>query len=171
MKILTVSGSSQATSTNTALLQSIPTLLPDHQVLHYADLHKLPLYLADTDLAPWPPSVLAWRAAIGTADAVIISTPEYLHSLPAILKNALEWLTTLGELHGKTVLPITYTPAAPRGEKGMQVLLWSLQALAANILPALSLHHSDIRPEAGQLAGDAEHIDMLLHALSLMTDG
>ena len=56
-----------------------------------------------------------WRKILQESDAVIISIPEYIHNIPALIKNALEWVTTSGEFLGKKVLPITFTPHEPRG--------------------------------------------------------
>ena len=74
------------------------------------------------------------------ADGIVICTPEYIHNLPAMLKSALEWLSSSGELTRKRVLAITFSPSAPRGQKAMESLLWSLQALNAKVVAQLPLY-------------------------------
>jgi NAD(P)H-dependent FMN reductase len=59
------------------------------------DLAVTVVDLLDADLpAVMPagphPAVDAWAAAVGAADAVIVVTPEYNHSLPASLKQAID---------------------------------------------------------------------------------
>ncbi len=156
--IYTLSGSSRSSSSNRRLLESLSHLLPQHDFVHASMIAELPLFQADLDRHPWPPAVLAWRTALTKADALVICTPEYLHNLPALIKNALEWLASSGELVGKPVLPITFTPHPPRGERTMQSLTWSLQALDAKIVTQLPLHQKDVvineegRLEAGEAA-------------------
>ena len=111
-------------------------------------------------------SVQAWKKELREADCVIFCTPEYTHNLPALIKNALEWITSSGELVGKKVLAITFTPHAPRGEKAMRSLLWSLQALDTNILASLPLYQTEISYDKnGVMKG--EGVEVLQEALNL----
>ena len=104
------------------------------------------------------------------SDAVIITTPEYIHNLPALLKNALEWLTTSGELAQKRVLAMTFTPHSPRGEKAMQSLLWSLQALDANVVVQLPLYQNEIEFEFDKTEAIIENkeAEILMEAINLL---
>jgi NAD(P)H-dependent FMN reductase len=168
MNILTISGSSRPQSTNIRLLESLPHLFPHLSFERYITLDQLPLFKAATDHFPWPKEVLKWRRAINQSDALIICTPEYLHNLPALIKNALEWLTSSGELMKKPVLAITFTPIEPRGEKAMQSLLWSLQALDARIVAQLPLYQQEVRfLENGSLKG-VEAIQLLKEGMRLL---
>jgi len=166
LKILSVSGSTRKESSNTKLLEAIHK----HFGLKgnvYSGLLELPLFDPAIDVHPWPSSILAWRTAVRDADAVIISTPVYLFNFPAVLKNALEWLTTSGELDGKPLLAITYTPYPPRGEKAMQSLLWSLTALNARVVASLPLYKTELEiNDLGELKGD-DSIELLEEALNL----
>jgi chromate reductase, NAD(P)H dehydrogenase (quinone) len=93
MRILGISGSLRKDSHNTALLRAAAELLPPGVQLELFDgLRDVPPYDADEDLPElWAPGVLALKEAISGADAVLISTPEYNHSIPGVLKNALDW--------------------------------------------------------------------------------
>ncbi|NNF35401.1 MAG: NAD(P)H-dependent oxidoreductase [Saprospiraceae bacterium] len=144
MRIIALSGSSRPDSSNEMFLKAIKFLCPQQQVIYYNVIHDLPLFRPEKDRYPWPDKVLSWRTEIQLADAVIISTPEYIHNIPAALKNAMEWLTSSGEMMDKRVLPITFTPHPPRGEKAMQSLLWSLTALKARIVTQLPLYQSEV---------------------------
>ena len=170
MKILTISGSTRSNSANTRLLKGLPTLFPKHTFQHYPQIKQLPLFQADSDKHPWHAEVLAWRAAIAEADAVIISIPEYIHNMPALLKNALEWLTSSGELVQKRVVAITFTPHEPRGEKAMQSLLWSLQALDANVVVSLPLYQNEIELDKIEDSIENEIIEMLKETIHILTN-
>lgn len=170
MHLLTVSGSTRLDSTNTALLKALPAFLPNKKFLHFEHLTSLPLYTVATDKNPLPSSVILWRKAVREASGIIFSTPEYIHNLPAVLKNALEWLTTSGELVGKPVLPMTYLPNEPRGEKSMTSLTWSLKALDSNVVAALPLYQTSLEIKDGKITGRVEELEILREAIFLLTD-
>ena len=93
MRILGISGSLRKDSHNTALLRAAAELLPPGVELELFDgLRDVPPYDADEDVPELhAPGVVALKEAIERADAVLISTPEYNHSIPGVLKNALDW--------------------------------------------------------------------------------
>lgn len=168
MKTLTLSGSAGENSTNTSLLLSLEKIFPKGEFFHFNELKKLPLYTPDLDVNPLPKEVEYFRNQVSQSEAIIISTPEYIHGIPAILKNGLEWLTKSGELQGKRVLAITYTPHPPRGEKVMRALLWSLSALNANVVSSLSLYQTSIQIKNQIPVGDAEELELLKEAVRLL---
>ncbi len=92
MNILAISGSLRGDSHNTALLRAAGGLLPDGVELDLFDgLRAVPPYDEDDDVEPAPAAVADLRDAIAGADAILFATPEYNHSLPGQLKNALDW--------------------------------------------------------------------------------
>ncbi len=97
MRILGVSGSLREKSKNTMALRSAEA------VVLFEELGMLPHFNPDLDAAPFPESVLRWRAALVAADAVVISSPEYAHGVPGVLKNALDWVVGSGEFMDKPV--------------------------------------------------------------------
>ena len=169
MKILTVSGSERADSANRKLLNALPVLHSNYEFTHFDQLHTLPLFTANIqDAAPFPEGVINWKKAISASDALVICTPEYIHNLPALLKNALEWITASGELANKKVLPITFTPAPPRGAKAMQSLLWSLQALDASIVAQLPLYQNRVRFGEDYSLLECESLELLREGIGLL---
>jgi len=168
MNILTISGSARPESTNSALLNSFPQRFPNRSFERYKTLNQLPLFQVALDAAPWPPAVVQWRRSLEMADALIICTPAYLHNIPALLKNALEWISTSGELVSKPVLALTFTPHPPRGDKAMQSLLWTLQALNARIVGSLALYQQDIQFDKGSLKTDEDTKELLEEAIKLL---
>jgi chromate reductase, NAD(P)H dehydrogenase (quinone) len=92
MLVLGLSGSLRRDSHNRKLLRAAAEELPPGARLAVWDgLAGLPAYDQDLDVAPAPPEVRRLREALAVADAVLVSTPEYNHSIPGALKNALDW--------------------------------------------------------------------------------
>ncbi len=166
MRIITISGSTRPESSNTKLLSHLNTLSSDLD-FHYSQLPKeLPLFTSEAQEHLILPVIKAWRKELRDADGIIICMPEYIYNMPALIKNALEWVTASGELVGKKVLAMTFTPHEPRGEKALQSLLWTLQALDANIVASLALYQTEIfYSSEGRIKG--EGTEVLQEALSL----
>ena len=91
MRVLGISGSLRRNSHNTSLLRAAAELLPSGAELEMAEIGELPLYSEDLDTDPAPESVRRFREAIASANAVVVSTPEYNASIPGALKNAIDW--------------------------------------------------------------------------------
>ena len=89
--VLGIAGSLREGSYNRALLRSAQSLTPHGMRLDIFDLHGLPFYDADVEKEGDPDPVQALKRRVREADALVIATPEYQHSLPGVLKNALDW--------------------------------------------------------------------------------
>ena len=91
MRILAVSGSLRAASSNSRALAALKLLAPpDIEVEIWQGLDGLPFFNPDFDIDPAPPAVAAWRAAVEGCDALVISSPEYAHGVAGAMKNALD---------------------------------------------------------------------------------
>lgn len=120
MKVLAISGSARAASTNTALLQALSRHAPaDCVVVVFDGLLQLPIFSQDLEGPPAPTPVEAFAGAVRDADAIVISCPEYVHALPGGFKNAIDWLVSREELIGK---PIALLHASHRGEDALAQL-------------------------------------------------
>lgn len=107
MKIIGISGSLRSSSTNTALLYATAALAPKELDLTiYKGLGDLPHFTPELDGDTSPRAVRDWRALLENSDGVLIGTPEYVYGMPGVLKNALDWLVSSGELVGKPVATI-----------------------------------------------------------------
>ena len=95
MKVLGISGSLRAESHNSRLLDVAGELLPgDAELVVWQGLKQVPPYDEDDRAAGFEPAAVAdLKRAIAEADAVVIATPEYNHSIPGVLKNALDWVS------------------------------------------------------------------------------
>ncbi|HEM3613741.1 TPA: NAD(P)H-dependent oxidoreductase [Streptococcus suis] len=92
MKLLGLVGTNSARSTNRKLLQYIKQHFADKADIELVEIKDLPVFNkpANREL---PESIKELVAKIESADGVIIGTPEYDHSIPAVLMNALAWVS------------------------------------------------------------------------------
>ena len=111
-KILAISGSLRKASTNTMALKAAQKLAPAGVEITIADLSGLPMYNDDVRAAGEPASVSELKAKVKAADAILIATPEYIFSIPAVLKNALDWMSRPPEppFDGKPVAILGASP-------------------------------------------------------------
>lgn len=134
MRILAVLGSLGKRSRNQALLERAQALaIEGIEVELLTSLGELPYFDPDVEPEDAPASVLALRAAIARSDAVLIACPEYGHSLPGVLKNAVDWVIGSGELEQKIVAITASVPHLDRGRKGLQALRQTLGAVSAEV--------------------------------------
>lgn len=140
MKIVAISGSLRAASSNTALVRAaLASPPPGVETMLYDGLASLPHFSPELDGDAAPASVWNFRAQIASADGVLICTPEYAYGIPGSLKNALDWLVTSGELWRKPVAVLSASPSALGGEKAHAALSLTLSALEAEIAIGASL--------------------------------
>jgi len=113
VRILLVSGSMRAGSSNTAVLRTLQAMTPpDVRADLYEGLAALPHFNPDDDYEPLHPAVSVLRAGIAAAGAVVFCTPEYAGALPGSFKNVLDWTVGGGEIYGKPVAWINASSAA-----------------------------------------------------------
>src|SRR6201984_839759 len=95
IKVLTLVGSLRAASLNRQIAELASDVAPDGVAVTIFDqLGELPFYNEDIDNeAAVPASVTALRAVAAEADATLVVTPEYNGSIPAVIKNAIDWLS------------------------------------------------------------------------------
>ncbi len=87
-------GSLRKGSFNAAIARALPALAPEGVTIEpLPSVGEFPLYNHDVQDNGFPPIVTATAEAIRKADGVIIVTPEYNHSIPGVLKNAIDWIS------------------------------------------------------------------------------
>ena len=94
-KVLALVGSLRAASINRQIAELATEAAPDGvAVTIFEGLGDLPFYNEDIDNdVDVPAAVTALRAAAAEADATLVVTPEYNGSIPAVIKNAIDWLS------------------------------------------------------------------------------
>ena len=91
-KIAVIVGSLRRESLNLKFAKALAGLAEASLEFGFVELADVPLYNEDLWQAP-PESVLRMKRAIEAADAVLFVTPEYNRSMPAVVKNAVDWGT------------------------------------------------------------------------------
>jgi len=135
MRILGLCGSLQRKSSNLDLLQSIVAAAPQGvEVVIDDHLRTLPLFNLDLEAESVPAPVSSWRRALSECDALLITSPEYGHSLPGALKNGIDWVIGSGEIHQKVVAITTAVGHRDRGALGLKALRTTLRAIDAEIV-------------------------------------
>ena len=95
IKVLGISGSLRADSYNTGALRAAQELVPVGMQITIADLSDIPHYDQDMQSQGVPEAVQTLSEQITQADALLFATPEYNHSIPGVLKNAIDWVSRL----------------------------------------------------------------------------
>ena len=155
MRVLGISGSLRRDSLNSALLRAAAERLPaGAELVEFDRLREVPPYDEDVEVDEATPEVVeALRDAVRSADAVLIATPEYNHSIPGQLKNALDWVSRPA---GKSAL--NGKPAAAIGAStGMFGAVWA---------------QAELRKVLGALGGRVVEAELPVgHAKELLVDG
>lgn len=138
-KILGVAGSLRDGSYNRAVLRTAQEVAPDGVEMDTFHLAPIPMYNADVerDLG-FPAAVRDFRERIREADGLLIVTPEYNHSIPGVLKNALEWASRSheGDPSPLSDKPLAIMSAATGGFGGVRAQKHLEQvASAVNLRP------------------------------------
>jgi len=88
--VAVIVGSQSSASINRKFAQALAKLAAGKLDLRIVETRDLPLYDYELE-SPLPGPVARFKAEIEAADAILFATPEYLRTIPAALKNALEW--------------------------------------------------------------------------------
>lgn len=128
MKLLAISGSLRAVSSNTALLEAAALLAPEGvTVTLYAGLARLPHFNPDDDDSA-AAEVVALRQAVRESAGLLISVPEYAHGLPGSFKNALDWLVSEVDFSGKPVAILHASPSSVHALASLREILKTMDA-------------------------------------------
>ncbi len=165
MKILGISGSLRNASVNTALLRRAAALTPNGVTfIVYDGLGNLPHFNPELDREPLPPAVSDFRSHLTSSAGVIISSPEYAHGIPGVLKNALDWVVASGELYEK---PVALFNTSPRTRYAQAALAETLTVMTARLIPEASLNPAQATGDGGlHISSDADLPKRIEYALS-----
>ena len=91
VSLIGMSGSLRAGSFSNAILQTLRESFADRADLQVYDLAPIPAYNQDFEGDKRPPAVKQMLADIEAADGLVLCAPEFNHSIPGVLKNAIDW--------------------------------------------------------------------------------
>jgi chromate reductase len=170
MKILGISGSLRKASWNTAALHAVSGMLPEGWSLELAGIGDLPLMNQDLEQnGKYPEAVERFRAEVLAADALLFATPEYNASIPAPLKNAIDWGSRPANTFvGKPAAIIGVSGGALGTARGQYPLRQTLGVLSVQLLgqPEVFIGSGGAKFDAdGKLTdqGTAEFLGKMVH--------
>lgn len=153
-KIIGICGSASRKSANLAILQFIAMEMKtnfDFEIID--DLSVYPHFRTELTEKNTPDIITAFRNKIKNADGIIISTPEYVFSIPSGLKNILEWCVSTTVFSDK---PIGLITASASGEKGHQELKLIMKTIQTNFTDETTLLIQGIK---GKINRNGEILD------------
>ncbi|HEY2013347.1 MAG TPA: NAD(P)H-dependent oxidoreductase [Bryobacteraceae bacterium] len=112
----------------------------------FADLKDYPMPLYDGDVESVqgvPERAKAFKDLLARHDVLVIASPEYNGSFPALLKNAIDWTSRpepgekpLAAFRGKTAAILSTSPGPGGGQRGLRHLRELLEMIGVNVIPA-----------------------------------
>lgn len=137
LKFIGLVGTNSKKSTNRQLLQYMQKHFADKAEIELIEIKDIPIFNKPADMQV-PEIVKEIAAKIEAAEGVIIGTPEYDHSIPAVLMSALAWLSYgIYPLLGKPVM-ITGASYGTLGSSRAQLQLRQIldsPELKASVMP------------------------------------
>jgi chromate reductase, NAD(P)H dehydrogenase (quinone) len=145
-RILVLAGSTRRDSVHRKLAPQVVSALEQQGLnAEFADLRDYPMPLYDGDLETeegLPSAAKALKERARLADGIVIASPEYNGSYPALLKNAIDWISRpeQGERHlevfrGKTAAILSASPGPGGGQRGLKQLRELLEMMSVTVIP------------------------------------
>ena len=130
-RILAISGSIRSNSSNIQIINAVKNLYSNQLDIEiFSSIANLPHFNPDLDNDDLlPEKVKLFRKKIAESDGVLISTPEYIFSIPGCLKSALEWTVGSMVLSEK---PLALITASGLGNKAHEELLMIMKTIYGN---------------------------------------
>jgi len=136
LRILGIAGSLRRDSYNRKLLAAAVELAPEPLRIEVFDLIDIPLYNGDLDAdGRRPEAVERLKRAISETHGLLIASPEYNHSVPGVLQNAIDWASRPGGKSAFVGKPVAIMGASPgvigtaRAQQQLKLVLMSTLAL------------------------------------------
>lgn len=165
-RVLGIAGSLRQGSYNRRLLEAATEELADVDWT-IARLRGIPPYDADIEARGVPPAVQQLKDQVAAADAIVIATPEYNHSVPGVLKNAIDWASRpamRSPLAGKPVVLLGASPGRGGARRALSHLRQILESTLAEPAPQ-ELSIPSVRDRLGEDGFDASVREDLRHTL------
>lgn len=182
LRFVAIVGSLRSASVNRQVMQSARSLLPAGVTLAEVPVAAVPMYNGDVEDVGDPDEVIALKETVRAADGLLIFTPEYNISVPALVKNAIDWLSRPYGSGAISSVPTGVVASSPGGRGGVGARE-HLSDILGIICPGFhretlgiarvteSLVDGRLEGEAAQqlqhwLAGFVDHVKALDHPVS-----
>ena len=117
-----MSGSLRAGSYSNAVLETLREKFAGRAELRLYDLRPIPLYDQDFEGDKRPEPVKALLQAITGSDGLVLCAPEFNHSIPGVLKNALDWASRPAFTSVMAYKPVAIMATSPGPQSGARCL-------------------------------------------------
>jgi NAD(P)H-dependent FMN reductase len=167
-RVLVLVGSLRADSFNRRLAEAVQAQAPVGVAIDIAaGLGDVPFYNEDIDGADAPATVVALRDQVAAADRVLVVTPEYNGTMPAVLNNALDWTSRPfgeGSLKGKPLAVVGASVGQYGGQWAHEDTRRSAKVAGATVVEDIVINH---RYEWGtDPVADADLVQSLVDAVA-----
>ena len=164
-------GSLRADSANRKLAETLTSLAPEGVELRIAEnLDQLPFYNEDLDGANAPATAVALRQQVAESDRLLVVTPEYNATIPAVINNAIDWLSRPygeGAIVGKPFGAIGVTPTPYGGKWAHEDARRSAKIAGAHVVEAVDFSQSTLEVD---VLSDEQVLSNLRTALAALLD-
>ncbi|NVY96021.1 NAD(P)H-dependent oxidoreductase [Lactobacillus sp. DCY120] len=176
-KFCAIVGSNAQHSTNRDLLTYMSKRYQNAAEIELLEIKEVPIFVKNAEMQ-LPEVIQAMKQRIAVCDGVIIGTPEYDHSIPAVLASTLAWLSY--GIHPLLDKPVMITGAsygtlgASRAQAQLRQILDSPE-IKARVMPSSEFllgHSLAVFDEQGDLKNpdQIEHLDELFNDFLTFAD-
>ena len=170
VRLLGIIGSLRVASVNAATARAATGVARDGVSITLFDVGDVPLYNGDDESDP-AAAVTALRDAVGDADGVVLFSPEYNGSLPAVTKNVIDWLSRTPEAwEGTGITMVTMSPGGRAGAGAREHFEAIMSRQASRVFPTIGFGEYSKRLDADGDVSDAETLDELAQFLAEFVD-
>ena len=167
-RVLVLVGSLRADSHNRRIAEAIREQAPAGVVVDIADgLGELPFYNEDLDGPDVPAGAALLREQVAAADRILVVTPEYNGTMPAVLNNALDWASRPfgeGSIKDKPLAVVGTSVGQYGGQWAHEDTRRSAKVAGASVVDDIAISH---RYEWGtDPAADADVVQTFVDAVA-----
>ena len=158
LRLIGMSGSLRSGSNSNAVLTTLRDIFAGRAALDLYDLAPIPLYNQDFEGDKRPPRVKAMLAAIAASDGLVLCAPEFNHSIPGVLKNALDWASRPAFASVLAYKPVAIM-ATSQGPLGGARCLEHMRVALDSMLARVVVAREVIIAQAGSKLRDGRLVD------------
>jgi len=145
-RVLVLVGSLRADSLNRKIAEAIRAQAPAEVTVDIADgLGELPFYNEDIDGEHAPASVVRLREQVAATDRLLVITPEYNGTMPAVLNNAIDWVSRpfgVGAIKDKPLAVVGTAVGQYGGQWAHEDTRKSARVAGASVVDGIALSHA-----------------------------
>ena len=168
-RVAVLVGSLRADSLNRRIAEHLAANAPEGVTVDIVEgLDQVPFYNEELDGDNAPTGAVALRTAVGAADRVLVITPEYNGTMPAVLNNAIDWLSRpygAGAIVGKPFAAVGATPTPYGGKWSHEHARHSAAIAGAQVVDGIVASESALN---GDLLADEAAVERLVGALNAL---